>query len=183
MKKMGVRGFSITGFAVAALTMMLSAPPNALAQEEKAPAKQVTHIGFLSCHVSSGWGFVFGSSRKLRCTYTPEDKTKKSEEYTGSISKFGTDIGYLQSGVILWSVYAPGTKITTNPGLLAGRYQGQTASATVGVGLGGRNAMVGGSDGSIELQPVSIEGNNGLNLAAGVATMDLKFRPAVSPSG
>lgn len=66
---------------------------------------------------------------------------------------------------------------------MTGRYQGQTASVTLGVGVGGRNAMVGGVGKSIELQPVSIEGNNGLNLAAGVATIDLKFSPTSSPSG
>jgi len=67
-----------------------------------------------------------------------------------------------------------GTKITTNPGLLSGHYGGATASATLGLGVGG-NLLVGGMDGSISLQPLSIEGNTGLNVAAGVATMDLKF--------
>jgi hypothetical protein len=65
-------------------------------------------------------------------------------------------------------------KITENPGLLAGHYGGATASATVGLGLGG-NILVGGMDGSISLQPISIEGNTGLNVAAGIATVDLKF--------
>src|SRR5260370_33353368 len=87
---------------------------------------------------------AWSSARKLRCTYTPTDKTKASEQYTGSISRFGTDIGYVQSGVILWSVYAPETEAATNPGFLGGRYQGQTASATLGPGVGLKNAMVGG---------------------------------------
>jgi hypothetical protein len=168
-----MRKFSIALFAVAALAVMLSAAPNALAQGE-APAKHVVKLGYLSCHVSSGWGFIFGSSRKLQCTYTPAEKGKKIENYSGSITKFGADIGYLQSGVILWTVLSPGTKITTNPGLLAGHYAGATASATLGLGVGG-NLLVGGMDGSISLQPLSIEGNTGLNVAAGIATMDLKF--------
>ena len=125
-----MRKFSIALFAVAALAVTLSAAPNALAQGEAAPAKHVTKIGYLSCHVASGWGFIFGSSRKLQCTYTPAEKGKKIENYTGSITKFGADIGYLQSGVILWTVLSPGTKITTNPGLLSGHYGGATASAT-----------------------------------------------------
>jgi Protein of unknown function (DUF992) len=75
-----MRGPSITGFAVAILAMMLYATLNA--QEAKVPSKSLAHIGFLSCHVASGWGLVFGSSRKLRCTYTPTDKTKASEQYT-----------------------------------------------------------------------------------------------------
>jgi hypothetical protein len=99
---------------------------------------------------------------------------KKIENYSGSITKFGADIGYQQSGVILWTVLAPGVKVTENPGLLAGHYGGATASATVGLGLGG-NVLVGGMDGSIALQPFSIEGTTGLNVAAGVAGVDLKF--------
>ena len=106
--------------------------------------------------------------------YTPAEKGKKIEDYSGSISKFGADIGYLQSGVILWTVLAPGMKITENPGLLAGHYGGATASTTVGLGAGG-NVLVGGMDGSISLQPISIEGNTGLNVAAGIATINLKF--------
>ena len=102
----------IVPIAVAALAVMLSETPNASAQGELAPKKHVTKIGYLSCHVASGWGFIFGSSRNLECVYTPAESGKKIENYSGSISKFGADIGYLQSGVILWMVVAPGVKIT-----------------------------------------------------------------------
>jgi len=71
-------------------------------------------------------------------------------------------------------VLAPGVKITENPGLLAVHYGGVTASATVGLGPGG-NVLIGEMDGSIALQPLSIEGTTGLNVAAGVAGVDLKF--------
>jgi len=168
-----MRKLSVVSLIFAApLLATLAASPTAFAQG--APTKNVTKIGYLSCHVASGWGFIFGSSRKLQCTYTPAEKGKKIENYAGSITKFGADIGYLQSGVILWTVLAPGVKITQNPGLLSGHYGGATASATVGLGVGG-NLLVGGMDGSISLQPLSIEGNTGLNVAAGVAMMDLKF--------
>ncbi len=60
------------------------------------------------------------------------------------------------------------------PGSLAGNYGGVTAGATVGVGLGA-NVLVGGSNNSIALQPLSIEGNTGLNVAAGIADITLKF--------
>ena len=169
-----MKKLSMAIFAAAALVVMVSAAPNALAQGAAAPAKHVTKLGYLSCHVASGWGIIFGSSRKLDCTYTPAETGKKIEDYSGSITKFGADIGYLQSGVILWTVLSPGVKITENPGLLSGHYGGATASATVGLGVGG-NVLVGGMDGSISLQPLSIEGNTGLNVAAGVAMMDLKF--------
>jgi hypothetical protein len=168
-----MRKFSIALFAVAALAVTMSAAPQARARGE-APTKSVTKIGYLSCHVASGWGFIFGSSRKLQCTYTPAQAGKKIENYKGSISKFGADIGYQQSGIILWTVLSPGVKVTENPGLLSGHYGGATASATLGVGIGG-NLLVGGMDGSISLQPLSIEGTTGLNVAAGVAMLDLKF--------
>jgi len=169
-----MKRFLIVPFAVAALAVMLSGVPNAFAQEEVAPHKHTTKIGYLNCHVESGWGFIFGSSRSLACVYTPAETGKKIENYSGSISKFGADIGYLQSGVILWTVVAPAVKVTENPGLLAGHYGGATASATVGLGLGA-NVLIGGMDGSIALQPLSIEGNTGLNVAAGLAAVDLKF--------
>jgi hypothetical protein len=96
------------------------------------------------------------------------------EQYNGSISKFGVDIGYSTAGVMLWSVVAPTSDI--GKGDLAGTYGGATAGGSLGVG-GGVNVLVGGFDESIALQPVSIEENNGLNLAAGVATLTLDPAP------
>jgi hypothetical protein len=81
-----------------------------------------------------------------------------------------TDIGYVQSGVIPWSVYAPETEAATNPGFVGGAIKDRPRARTWRPTVGLKNAMVGGAGGSIELQPVSIEGNSGLNLAAGVAT-------------
>jgi len=74
----------IVPFAVAAVAVMLSVAPNALAQAEATPApKHTTKIGYLNCHVASGWGFIFGSSRKLECVYTPAASGKKIENYSG----------------------------------------------------------------------------------------------------
>jgi hypothetical protein len=94
-----------------------------------------------------------------------------TEQYVGHISKYGVDIGYTHGGVMVWAVVAPTSSIA--PGALAGSYAGGTASATVGVGVG-VNALIGGMKKSIALQPVSIEGNTGLNIAAGVATLTLR---------
>lgn len=99
-----MKRFVIVPFAVVALAVMLFAAPNVLAQGEAAPAKHTTKVGYLNCHVASGWGFIFGSSRKLQCVFTPAAIGKKIENYNGSITKFGADIGYQQSGVILWTV-------------------------------------------------------------------------------
>jgi hypothetical protein len=129
-------------------------------------------VGVLSCHVSSGWGFIFGSSRDLNCTLTGTNGV--SEQYSGQINKFGADIGYTQAGVIVWTVFAPQGNLM--PGALTGGYAGGTASATVGVGVGA-NALIGGSNNTIALQPVSIEGNTGLNVAAGLAAVSLTYHP------
>lgn len=125
-------------------------------------------VGVLSCSVSSGWGVVFGSTRDVNCAFQPA--TGALERYAGHIAKYGVDIGFTQGGVIVWAVFAPGAHIS--PGALAGNYGGATASASVGVGAG-VHALLGGFKHSISLQPVSIEGNSGLNVAAGVAEITL----------
>jgi hypothetical protein len=129
-------------------------------------------VGSLTCNVASGWGFIFGSSKDLHCTFRPNSHT--SEHYVGTISKFGVDIGYTEGGVLVWGVFAPASDVRA--GALAGDYAGATASATVGVGLGA-NVLIGGLDKSIALQPLSVEGNRGLNVAAGVGAISLTAAP------
>ena len=129
-------------------------------------------IGVLTCNVSSGFGFIVGSSRAVDCTFSSPNGPP--QHYIGSINKVGVDIGYLQSGIMVWSVVAPTVDFT--PGSLSGSYGGVTASATVGIGAGA-NVLVGGSNNSIALQPVSVEGTTGLNIAAGVAEMTVNFQP------
>ena len=129
-------------------------------------------VGELTCNVASGWGFVFGSSKDLHCTFRPS--ARNPEHYVGSISKFGVDIGYTEGGVLVWGVFAAASDV--REGALQGSYAGATASATVGVGLGA-NVLVGGLDKSIALQPLSVEGNKGLNVAAGIGAISLKSAP------
>ncbi len=136
-----------------------------------APAQAAPHgvnVGTLTCNVASGWGFVFGSSKDLHCTFRQNDR--RVEHYTGSISKFGVDIGYTEGGVLVWGVVAPSSD--TRAGALDGDYVGATAGATVGVGLGA-NVLVGGFDKSFALQPLSVSDNRGLNVAAGIGAISL----------
>jgi hypothetical protein len=139
---------------------------------EPAQAQGGVVVGTLTCNVASGFGFVFGSSRALNCTFAGPGP--RYEHYVGNISKFGVDIGYTQAGVLIWTVLSPTAVLT--PGSLAGSYAGGTASATVGVGLGA-NALIGGGGNSIALQPLSIETNQGLNVAAGIAELTLTAAP------
>ena len=57
-------------------------------------------------------------------------------------------------------------------GDLAGNYGGVGANASVGVGFGG-NFLVGGPENSYALQPISVQGQTGLNVAAGSPTSSL----------
>jgi hypothetical protein len=126
-------------------------------------------VGELTCNVASGWGFVFGSSKDLHCTFRPSGHP--AEHYTGSISKFGVDIGYTEGGVLVWGVFAPSSDVRA--GALQGDYAGASAQATVGLGVGA-NVLVGGLDKSFALQPLSVEGSKGLNVAAGIGAISLK---------
>jgi hypothetical protein len=130
----------VGGGAILALLVAAAAPP-ALAD----PAG--VDVGILSCHEASGWGFVFGSSRSVHCTFA---KGKEHmERYTGHISKFGVDVGYQQAGVLVWTVFAPTSDLRR--GALDGHYGGVTAGASVGVGAGA-NALIGGSNRTITLR-------------------------------
>ncbi len=167
MKRHSLRVGMVSAVLIA-ITGIAAMP--ASAQEEK-PQRGIK-AGYLNCQVARGWGLIFGSSKSVKCVYSP--KAGVHEQYNGSISKFGVDIGYSTAGVMLWSVVAPTSDI--GKGDLAGTYAGATAGGSLGVG-GGVNVLVGGFDESIALQPVSIEENNGLNLAAGVATLTLDPAP------
>ena len=130
-----------------------------------------TKVGTLSCDISGGIGLIITSKKDLTCMFTPSQPGPR-EVYVGSITKFGLDLGATAGGEMVWAVYAPTTR---KFGALAGDYGGATAEATVGAGLGA-NVLVGGSDRTVALQPVSVQGQAGLNVAAGVA--DLRLRPA-----
>jgi hypothetical protein len=127
------------------------------------------NVGSLTCNVSGGIGFIFGSSKALSCLFNRTDGI--AERYSGEIKKFGVDIGVTKEAQMVWLVFAPGS---IAPGSLSGSYAGATASGTVGVGVGA-NVLLGGFDKSIALQPISIEGNTGLNVAAGIGALSLKF--------
>jgi len=128
--------------------------------------------GLLDCNVGSGWGFVLGSSRAMSCVYTPT--AGAPQHYIGSIKKFGVDIGYLSNATIVWAVAAPTSGFA--PGALTGDYMGATGSASLGAGVGA-NVLFGGFQRSISLQPVSLEGNQGLDVAGGIADVTLAYQP------
>lgn len=128
-------------------------------------------IGTLDCTVDGGSGFVFGSSRNLACTFTPAFSNAPKETYTGRISKFGVDLGITGTTLIHWLVVAA-ADTTYSTGKLAGTYGGVTASASAPFGIGA-NVLVGGFKRSYALQPVSVQVQDGVNLAVGIAELRL----------
>jgi len=137
-----------------------------------ATAEGGVKAGVLRCDVQGNMSFVFGSSRNISCTFQPE-ATRPVEHYGGEIKKFGIDLGYVESGVIYWAVIAPTSDL--GRGALAGQYAGGTAAVAAGYGLGA-NALIGGGNRSIALQPVSVEGMKGINVAGGVGILSLYAR-------
>jgi hypothetical protein len=131
-----------------------------------AQAQERVQAGSLTCDVSAGIGLIIGSQRNVSCTFTPS-VPGPIEYYTGTISKIGVTGG----GIMVWLVFAP----TNRPvGGLSGNYVGGSAEASVVAGVGA-NALVGGSNRSVALQPLSVSGQVGLNIAAGVAGLDLRY--------
>ena len=141
-----------------------------IASAEQTAAQQV-RAGLLTCDVSAGIGFIIGSQKQISCVFSPDQPgwPGRREDYDGSITKFGLDLGATGGGVMIWAVF---TQTVAGPGFLAGDYVGATGEATLGAGLGA-NVLVGRSNRTVTLQPLSVGGQIGLNLAVGVAALHL----------
>src|SRR5258708_31660094 len=137
------------------------------ATSSQALAHNGVEVGFLECRGQS-MAFVVGSITKLECLFRPNGG--RPQPYYGTIRRAGLDIGWNQSTLVHWSVYAPTNRL--GPGALAGGYAGGSAGFAFGYGVGA-NALFGGSNSTISLQPVSVQGQTGLSAAVGIAGMDL----------
>jgi uncharacterized protein DUF992 len=126
--------------------------------------------GTLNCDVSAGVGLIIGSRREVNCLFTPSYPAPP-EQYVGTITKVGLDIGVTGGGQLVWAVQMSTTR---RRGVLAGSYAGASAEATALIGAGA-NVLVGGNDRSVALQPLSVQGQVGLNIAAGIAEISLQF--------
>ena len=152
-------GAAAGAFAILATTLVAS--PEAATRVE---------AGVLTCTAAGSTGYIVGSTRHVRCRF---NRTGRDEYYTGTINKIGLDIGVTKTAKIAWAVLAPTANLP--PRSLAGSYGGVSAEATVGLGVGA-NALIGGSTKSIVLQPFSVQAQQGFNIAAGIASLQL--RPA-----
>jgi hypothetical protein len=149
----------LAGVAAAALTASLAV----------ASAQERVQVGVLECRGGASIGFIVGSVTNLGCVLridgVPEDR------YVATIRKVGVDLGITSETALAWGVFAPTRQL--GPGDLSGNYAGAQGSATIGVGAGG-NVLVGGSNNSIALQPLSLQGQVGLSVAAGLESLELR---------
>lgn len=128
-------------------------------------------LGVLECRGGPSVGLIIGSATQLSCVYTGDDRFQ--DRYVATVQKVGLDIGITESTAMAWTVFAPTNRI--GAGDLSGSYGGVSGSAAVGVGLGA-NALIGGSNNSVALQPLSLQGQVGLSVQAGLQGLEL--RPA-----
>ena len=156
------RSFILAG---AVLTTLVASCAGASAQQ---PIQRV-QVGVLECRGGASVGFIVGSVTNLGCVLRVEGMPE--DRYIATIRKVGVDLGITQELALAWGVYAPVARL--GPGDLSGNYAGAQGSAAVGVGAGG-NALVGGSNNSIALQPLSVQGQVGLSVAAGLESLELR---------
>jgi Protein of unknown function (DUF992) len=149
---------------LAALTVLFAL---AAAPAEAQSSKQA---GTLLCNLGPSVGLIIGSRQRMTCVFT-NSATGRRENYVGRIGRLGLDIGIQAGGRMVWGVIARTDKL--GPRALVGDYVG--ASGEIGLGLGvGANALVGGSNRTVALQPLSVEASVGVNLALGVARLALR---------
>ena len=148
---------------LATLAATLLAAPSSAQQMNR------VQVGVLECRGGTSIGFVVGSVTNLGCVLrvegVPEDR------YVATIRKVGLDLGITEETALAWGVFAPVARL--GPGDLAGTYAGAQGSASLGVGAGG-NVLVGGSNNSIALLPLSLQGQIGVNIAAGLESLELR---------
>jgi hypothetical protein len=140
----------------------------AIASAEPAAAQQA-RAGLLTCDLSAGIGLIVTSQKQVSCAFAPDRPGIMREDYDGTITKFGLDLGVVGGGVMVWAVFA---ETVAGPGFLAGDYVGASGEASLGAGLGA-NVLIGGSNRTVTLQPVSVSGQIGINIAVGVAELHL----------
>jgi len=134
-----------------------------------ANAMPPVRAGILQCEGGQNVGYVVGSTTSLQCVFQSEGR--RPEPYIATVRRLGLDLGITDQTKLSWAVNAPDTRV--GRGDLAGNYGGIGANASVGIG-GGGNFLVGGPANAYALQPISLQGQTGLNVAAGVASIELE---------
>ena len=134
-----------------------------------ANAAPPVRAGILQCQGGQNVGFVVGSVTSLECVFRSDGR--RPEPYIAKVQRIGLDLGVTAQTQLSWAVNAPNSRL--GRGELAGSYGGVGANASIGIG-GGGNFLVGGPANAYALQPISLQGQTGLNVAAGIAGLELQ---------
>ncbi len=153
-----MRIFTIVVVTFAALVTTLSG----------ASAQSRVQVGTIDCQGGPNVGYVIGSSTQLACVFRAQGR--RPEPYLANMQRFGIDLGITDTTGLAWAVFAPTYRV--GPGDLSGSYGGVGGNAAVGIG-GGANLLLGGSQNSYALQPLSLQGQTGLNVAGGIVGVEL----------
>ena len=145
---------------VAAALVMVVGPADAQPRQ--------IQVGTLTCSMSASIGLIVGSQKNVNCVLKGQPG-EPEEAYSGTMTTIGLDIGVTSGGVIVWTVFADTDRYA---GMLAGIYTGATAEVSIAAGLGA-NVLVGGSNRTVALQPLSLQGQVGLDIAAGIGQLEL----------
>ena len=122
----------------------------------------------LTCRTSASVGLIVGSRQRLRCQLKTDNG--KIQNYTGTIGRLGLDVGVTAGGADGMGglgQYRQHSLRRARRRLCRGERR-----RILGAGVGA-NVLVGGTRKSISLQPLSVEGQVGVNLALGIAKMTL----------
>ncbi len=149
-----------TAFAAAAALAMIANPADAQPRR--------IQVGTLTCSLSAGVGLIVGSQRNVNCLLKGQPG-EPEETYTGTMTRVGLDIGVTSGSAIIWAVFSETNRYA---GMLTGTYTGASAEVSIAAGLGA-NVLVGGSNSTVALQPLSVQGQIGLDIAAGIGQLEL----------
>ena len=149
-----------TAFAAAAALAMIAKPADAQPRR--------IQVGTLTCSLSAGVGLIVGSQRNVNCLLKGQPG-EPEETYTGTMTRVGLDIGVTSGSAIIWAVFSETNRYA---GMLTGTYTGASAEVSIAAGLGA-NVLVGGSNSTVTLQPLSVQGQLGLDIAAGIGQLEL----------
>jgi len=147
-------------FAIIPAALIVSAPAFA--------ATKHLEVGKLECNLSGNFGAILGAKQTTSCVFTPS-APGDTVKYTGTITEFGLDIGQIKAAKLVWLVDAVSEQSNYD---LAGTYVGVEADASFGLGAGAY--VLTGSQNALTLQPVAVDGEEGINAAVGVVRFDLK---------
>jgi hypothetical protein len=132
------------------------------------PARADVQVGVLSRRSSGATSYIMVSDQPFNCVFTPS-AGGPLQYYQANIHRVGAQVGFSSAVALGWAVLAPSPHV--GPGALAGLYGGLSAGAAIGVGAGA-NGLLGGNN-SFALQPVSVEGQSGLNVVATATQLEL----------